>query len=440
MKQSQRWPRLLIERADLRLNPDASLRLDALRAAAAVIVMCGHVRELFFVPLHRIQHAGVGTQALYDVTDLGHSAVMVFFVLSGFLITLSIVRAIERRRWSWRWYLSQRLTRLWVVLIPALLLGALWDQTGIHLFGVARVYDHPSLYGDVLGYSVPARSSPQVFLGNLTFLQTIVTAPFGSNGPLWSLSFEWWYYLIFPCLLFAVLAKLLRLRIALLLIAVALILFIGRDVIDLPVWLMGAFAVFLPRSPLTSKSARVLASASGVLITFVSLFAYRYMSFTHHVAAGDLVNGLGATTGLYLIIIAASPSIAGRQRDPGPFARLAKASAGFSYTLYLVHLPALVFLRAGLSAAGIRQWQPDLPHLSLGVTIASGTLVYAWLISRVTEARTADVRVKLTSVLGIPSAAGAVSSDALPASHTLPITDGGEPAPAGSARREPTST
>src|SRR5438270_328357 len=183
---------------------------------------------------------------------------MIFFVLSGFLITLSILRAIVRHRWSVGWYLSQRLTRLWVVLIPALLLGAVWDQAGIHLFGVARVYDHPSLYGDVLGYSIPARSNPITFLGNLTFLQRIVTPTFGSNGPLWSLSFEFWYYLIFPCLLFVLLTRVLRLRIVFLVMAVAMIIFIGPEVVDLPVWLMGAAAVFLPRIAITSRPLRVL--------------------------------------------------------------------------------------------------------------------------------------------------------------------------------------
>jgi peptidoglycan/LPS O-acetylase OafA/YrhL len=441
VKLSSLRSRVSLERVDLNLSRNASLRLDALRAVAALIVMVGHVRKLFFTPPWQLGHPGAGTQALYDVTDLGHSAVMIFFVLSGFLITLSILRAIVRGRWSWSWYLSQRLTRLWVVLIPALLLGAAWDQMGIHLFGVARVYDHPSLYGDVLGYAVPARSNPAVFLGNVAFLQDIVTTPFGSNGPLWSLSFEWWYYLIFPCLLFALLLKTLRFRIALLIVAAALIVFIGRELIDFPVWLLGAFVIFLPRPQITSRSARAVFTAGGLLIAFVSLFAYRFMAFTHHVAVGDFVNGLGAATGLYLLVIAASPAKAHDADDPGLVARLATASAGFSYTLYLVHLPALIFLRAALSDAGVGQWQADGPHLLLGGMIAAAVLLYAWLISRVTEARTADVRLKLTNLVGIPAVPGAATSDALPSPHVSPETDMSEPPPASPyAQHEPTST
>lgn len=393
-------PGTYLQRVDLRLTSDASLRLDGLRAIAALIVMVGHVRRLFFLPSSRLAHPGAATNALYAVTDLGHSAVMIFFVLSGFLISLSIFRSISRERWSWSWYLSQRLTRLWVVLIPALLLGAVWDQAGIHLFGGAQVYDHPSAYRDVLGFSVPARSTVAVFLGNLVFLQQIITYPFGSNGPLWSLSFEFWYYLIFPCLLFGVLAGRRILRAAFLGLAVALIIFIGREVVDFPVWLMGVAVLLLPRPVVPSRSARIGMTVVGILMTFVSLFAYRYTSFTHHAAAGDLANGLGAALGLYLIISAVLPAFPAKAGSPGRLGRLATASAGFSYTLYLVHLPLLVFLRAALSHAGVGQWQPDIPHLALGGAIAFGVLLYAWLVSRVTEAKTGDIRRYLSALLG----------------------------------------
>src|SRR5207302_8969523 len=35
------------------------------------------------------------------------------------------------------------------------------------------------------------------FLGNLLGLQTVCVPSFGSNGPLWSLANEWWYYCFF---------------------------------------------------------------------------------------------------------------------------------------------------------------------------------------------------------------------------------------------------
>lgn len=49
----------------------------------------------------------------------GHEAVMVFFVLSGFFIGTSVLESFRERRWSWRAYLINRLTRLQLVLVPA---------------------------------------------------------------------------------------------------------------------------------------------------------------------------------------------------------------------------------------------------------------------------------------------------------------------------------
>lgn len=40
--------------------------------------------------------------------------------------------------------------------------------------------------------------APAVLLGNLLFLQTKITQEFGSNGPLWSLFSEFWYYVLVP--------------------------------------------------------------------------------------------------------------------------------------------------------------------------------------------------------------------------------------------------
>lgn len=40
--------------------------------------------------------------------------------------------------------------------------------------------------------------------GNLFMLQDVLTPTRGSNGPLWSLSYEWWYYCLFAFALAAI--------------------------------------------------------------------------------------------------------------------------------------------------------------------------------------------------------------------------------------------
>src|SRR5262249_48022606 len=45
---------------------------------------------------------------------------------------------------------------------------------------------------------------PLVALGNAAFLETIAVPTFGSDAPLWSLAYEFWYYVTFPVLVFAI--------------------------------------------------------------------------------------------------------------------------------------------------------------------------------------------------------------------------------------------
>ena len=107
---------------------------------------------------------------------------MMFFALSGYLVGGSALRALGKRRWSWGNYLLNRATRLYVALIPALILTAILDH-------LARTHG-----GMNMGY---APQSMKDFWGSVFFLQGISTQPYGSDGPLWSLSYEFWFYILF---------------------------------------------------------------------------------------------------------------------------------------------------------------------------------------------------------------------------------------------------
>jgi peptidoglycan/LPS O-acetylase OafA/YrhL len=72
------------------------------------------------------------------------------------------------------------------------------------------------------------------------------------------------------------------------------------------------------------------------------------------------------------------------------YARIAHALAGFSYSLYVLHLPLLLFLRAWM--VPLQRSQPDAAHLASGVAIGVATLGFAWLVSLFTENKTRAVR------------------------------------------------
>ena len=69
---------------------------------------------------------------------------------------------------------------------------------------------------------------------------------------------------------------------------------------------------------------------------------------------------------------------------------IAKACAGFSFSLYVLHFPLLLLIRAKFLPT--LRWQPDLRHLLYGASICAGVLLYAYAIARMTEGNTAAVR------------------------------------------------
>ena len=122
---------------DFQLPHDsASVHLDALRGLAAISVMFSHWWDAFYtVPQHDLL-----LTAAYLFGSFGRAWVIVFFVLSGYLVGGSVLRARLNNNWSWRGYLLNRCTRIYVVLLPALLLGGLFDWLGMHQAGSAAIY------------------------------------------------------------------------------------------------------------------------------------------------------------------------------------------------------------------------------------------------------------------------------------------------------------
>jgi peptidoglycan/LPS O-acetylase OafA/YrhL len=222
--------------------------LDLARWLAALLVAGGHLRSFVFVDANSAGNVNVLWKPFYYLTGLGHEAVMVFFVLSGFLIGKHVYDMVAAGKWAWADYTIKRLSRLWIVLIPALTLNALWDYIGIHLY-------HGSLYAGLLSdinHSTPSTQNVPLiyefdtFLANALFLRTIVAPTFGTNTPLWSLANEFWYYVIFPLGFLAspkTVPTVQRIAFASLAIAICFVLPTGIVLSEM-IWMFG-FGVFL---------------------------------------------------------------------------------------------------------------------------------------------------------------------------------------------------
>jgi peptidoglycan/LPS O-acetylase OafA/YrhL len=188
----------------VKISPTQSDFLNWSRWVAAWLVVAEHARSLVFVDYGQMESPGLLAKGFYFLTGFGHEAVMVFFVISGYLVGGKVWSLYQEAQFEWRRYLADRLSRLYAVLLVALLLGAALDWTGYLFFNKYGLYNQ-GYEGAiaVLGTAPIERMGFWDFLVNAFFLQTIAGPPFGSNGPLWSLAYEWWYYILFPLVLAA---------------------------------------------------------------------------------------------------------------------------------------------------------------------------------------------------------------------------------------------
>jgi peptidoglycan/LPS O-acetylase OafA/YrhL len=164
---------------------DTSTTLDLLRAVAAQMVCVGHGIS-FFIPALR-------PDRLPLMQNVG---VLIFFVLSGFLIAYVLIERSKSPEYNFWQFLIGRFARIYSALLPALIVVAVIDGFVIYRTGaptIARYYDWPTLLANLL------------MLENYrgVFLQSSAHwSSFGSDSPLWTLAIEWHIYLFVGTIFF----------------------------------------------------------------------------------------------------------------------------------------------------------------------------------------------------------------------------------------------
>ena len=365
-----------------------SVHLDALRGFAAFSVLLNHWRDALFVDYRAMVHHHPAIVAAYLVASLGRQWVIVFFVMSGYLVGGSVLRAVSAGRWSWRGYLLARLTRLYVVLLPALLLGGVLDWAGMHLAGTDALYSGRSGM-NALTVNVHTSLTLPALAENSLFLQGIalpgmgkeLVPTFGSNGPLWSLCNEFWYYLAFPPLvLLLAKGRSWRVRAVCSLSLLAWGWFVGANIALLGIpWLMGVLIGFLPAFPARRPWTRGLAIVSALALLGAGLLLSKWLSSLR----GDLTLGLAVAFLMWVTLSCATAPL------PSAYVRVAHRSARSSYTLYLVHLPMLVFLKALFD---LPRAVPSAQACLVSAGLLVGVLLYAQVVYEVFEKNTDRVR------------------------------------------------
>jgi peptidoglycan/LPS O-acetylase OafA/YrhL len=302
-----------------------SLYLDFVRSFAAFMVVLDHAPTVFDLP---------------GLPRWGHQAVMVFFVLSGYVIS----NVADTRERTARTFIVARLARVWSVVFPAMALTVLCDVLGRHLS------HDPGLYLD------RPFDLPFIRVGAmLVFLsETWVSIQPLSNGVVWSLCAEFWYYMLFAAWVFVPPG---RQRAAA--VAAAALLAGHKALLLLPIWLMG---VALQRS----RSIRRFSTLTNVLLWSGGLICIGWVVATR--AYDPVIGAMSRSVSPWIFVhlaqarvfwfdwlfgLAVMAHLLGARTIAAwlPLERIAgpiRWCAGISFAAYLFHMPVLTFCAAVL--------------------------------------------------------------------------------------------
>jgi peptidoglycan/LPS O-acetylase OafA/YrhL len=314
------------------IDPGLSVFLDLVRFGAALTVFIGHAAGQWLTGGY-----------LWQIGAWQRAAVIVFFVLSGYVIQATTNPAAGPVKYS-----TDRLSRLYSVTLPALALTFILDWLGRTLFPVfylqtavevtqGNYNPHEYLF---LRYLLSG-----LFIQELWLFDWLPARSPGTNQPFWSLSYEAVYYVAFAIIVFASGWK--RILGLFLIFLVA-----GPNILALwPIWLLGAW--------LWRTRGSTAARRFGVwlfLLGLVSLMSYPLWRTTLSALDATIASSYAPYVGSdYFIALAAGclvfgfSGFSGRfERAVAPVARPVRQIADHTFELYLLHVP-LVYFAAAMS-------------------------------------------------------------------------------------------
>jgi peptidoglycan/LPS O-acetylase OafA/YrhL len=358
------------------VDKNFSVVLDFFRWLSALIVVIGHSRAIFFVPWGQVERQDLLSTALYFVSGWGDYGVMMFFAISGFLIGGGAYEKIKAGDFSFRLYLINRFTRIYIVLLPALLLVWILDIAGLRWLNALGIFTRGYPIG-ALGIDTRDTIGTANFIYNLLMLQNVLGPPFGTAQPLWTLNWEWWSYMLAPFLL----GLLIRMN--------------GRWAILISAFLAVAFVM--------AGLGYALLWNLGILL---ALARFQYRAILIYLAGGicllipiatraTLLPANLATQIPFILSFVLLLSQLRHVAFPGWWSKSPnKYLADFSYSLYVLHTTILVVLMACLQTyfSFPRQLQPSAINYGKYLILLLVVYAVARFFARLTESNTGRLR------------------------------------------------
>lgn len=360
-----------------------SLLISLMRGLAAVQVAAAHLRAEFFPGLRAMADPPLAYQALAFCTGFAHQAVILFFLISGWLVGGSLLGKIGQAH-ALKSYAIDRVTRLWTVLIPTFSLMLL-----VGLFS-------GELVPDTIDYSRANNYSVISFAGNLFGLQTVTLATFGGNYPLWSLANETWYYLMFPLLLVVAKGSSATRRVLAMLVLLAIALWLPYAMsLYFLVWLLGA--IFSRLKIACGNNARAL-----MLLAFGAISVYyRLTGINDDLVPQAFVQDLVFSLAFLVFLSSTKVQVNPASRLAVRLARTGKFFAEFSFTLYVLHVPLIRLMQhIGIALAGSYRLSPAIPaHFAVYFGLLGALLLLSYTSYLFFESQTPKVRRFLKDLL-----------------------------------------
>ena len=350
--------------------------LDALRGVAAVIVLVHHISmtspavsaaysSSIDVPI--FSTGWWATLSPLKIFFAGPEFVLVFFVLSGFVLVLSPLQQ-SVRGYNWLAYYPRRIVRLAIPVVVSVVLAAMWialvPRTGVGGAWMAK------------------QGSPDLGLGNLLREASIVgyTGRPDVNPPLWSLAWEMWFSLLLPIgVILAVATRRWTLAWAAALLVASTVgyLLAVEPLMYLPAFALGALLA-ANHASLRAISTRLAVRPGGVLLwTLVAVLGPLLLT-AHWLLRPVLTAPWSELTlalrvpGAVLVVATVALWPAAQQLLSG---RLLGWLGRISFSLYLVHFPVVVTFG---QVFGPEHWWWGA-MVSVTVSLVLALLMYRWV-------------------------------------------------------------
>lgn len=345
------------------ISKESSVFLNLLRLIACEFVVLGHF-------LTRYQPGT--TEALLSLgRTLGGTAVLMFFALSGLLISYSVLRKLDNPEYRFRNYFVDRFSRIYSGLVPAMLLGTIivvviCVTNYSYFMQLTTMQSTPSLLNFGMTLGMLEQRFPAGFFNSLLSafgLQNPIpeVTPYGFNGILWALVVEWWIYMVFGWIAIGLIRfkrnqnRSKTYTVAFLVVAALLILLLAVMLQEsssfIIVWLVGALIMLAISSRnITSKLSGNLGMKLTGLLFALSLATVMYAMYATITLTGQYYDvGLGLVLSAFmflgiLLFNRSGPKGASRLIMNKYFVSLTSVGAAYSFTLFVTHYPIIIML------------------------------------------------------------------------------------------------